>query len=104
MQDKIYWNALLDFYGVLLTDKQREICTYYYREDYSLEEISEIENISRSAVYDMINRVRKILADYENKLGLLSSYEKRRKLYEEMNEIGDETIKKLVSACMDTEI
>ena len=102
MNDKIYLNELLDHYGKLLTDKQKEICMYYYREDYSLQEIADIEKTSRSAVYDVIRRCRRDLLDYESKLHLHMSYVKRRKLYEEIRKQAPET-GSLLDQCIDTE-
>lgn len=72
---------LLDFYGGLLTEKQRQIMSYHYEEDMSLSEISEILDISRQAVHDLIKRSEKILVDYENELRLVKRYlDQREKL------------------------
>ena len=84
--DKFEVNDLLDFYDVLLTDKQLNICNLYYREDLSLQEISENLNISRSGVFDTIKRCETILLDYENKLKLSDNHQKRMVLYKQIKE------------------
>lgn len=70
---KIEMGRLLETYGDLLTDNQRDIASMYYDMDMSLKEISEQHgDISRQAVRDTIVRVDKILLDYEAKLGLVA--------------------------------
>lgn len=59
---------LLDIYGVLLSEKKREILDYYYNEDYSLSEISEITGISRQGVRDSIKKSEEEIYSLEEKL------------------------------------
>ena len=68
---------LFEQYKELLTDKQREIVSLYYEEDYSLGEISENLNVSRQGVYDTLKRSEKILRDYEDKLKLVSKLQEQ---------------------------
>ncbi|AHM56524.1 hypothetical protein EAL2_c12290 [Peptoclostridium acidaminophilum DSM 3953] len=79
-------SVLFDFYGELLTDKQKDVVNLYYNEDYSLSEISENLQISRQAVYDTLKRAVKILKEYECKLRLLEKLYSRNDLVEEINE------------------
>lgn len=65
---------LLDFYGPLLTQRQRQILRLYCEEDLSLAEIAEQEAISRQSVHDTVHKAQRQLEEYENKLGLLARY------------------------------
>ena len=47
---------LFDFYGELLTERQKEFYELYYDEDLSLSEIAENYGISRQVVRDVIVR------------------------------------------------
>ena len=69
-EKKMRLDALYLFYGKMLTDKQNEIMDLFCNLDYSLGEISELNNISRQAVHDTIKRTEKVLENYENQLGL----------------------------------
>ena len=57
-QKNLAYSVLLDFYGPVLTDKQRVILTEYYDEDLSLAEIAENLGITRQGVRDAIKQVR----------------------------------------------
>ena len=61
---------LLDFYGQMLTDKQREVTEFYYNDDLSLAEIADHCRITRQGVRDSIKRAEAQLREYEEKLGL----------------------------------
>jgi predicted DNA-binding protein YlxM (UPF0122 family) len=81
---------LFEQYKELLTEKQREIVSLYYEEDYSLGEISENLNVSRQGVYDTLKRSEKILRDYEDKLGLVSKLKEQEELVRNLkNKIVD---------------
>ena len=94
-----YINSLLDIYAELLTPYQREIMDLYYQEDLSLKEIADEKEISRNAVFTLINRVEKILINYEECLHLL---EKRKRIQEELdNELDLVRLKEKIESILD---
>jgi len=74
MQQRIELNFLLDFYGPLLTEHRRELMRLYCEEDLSLAEIADQLEITRQGVSDAVNKARRQLSDYEEKLGLVARY------------------------------
>ena len=82
-------NRLLDIYGRLLTKQQFEIMSDYYYCDLSLSEISELRNISRTAVSDAIKTATKKLDKFEKSVGICGVFDKNR------NENNAEIIEKL---------
>lgn len=79
--------VLKDAYGPLLTRKQLDIFNLYYEDDLSFAEIAEEMQISRQAVYDLIKRTEKILAEYEDKLGLVKKMTDTRECLEEVYDL-----------------
>ena len=77
-------SMLLDFYGELLTDKQRECFDLHYNEDLSLSEIAEQLGISRQGVWDNIRRAESAMEAVEEKTGLLGRFEENRRTLEEL--------------------
>lgn len=65
MREILQLTLLYDFYGELLTEKQKLVYDMYYQNDLSLSEIGEELSISRQAVRDQIKRVESILQNYE---------------------------------------
>ena len=65
---------LLDFYGEMLTEKQREFLEYYYNEDLSLSEIALNEGITRQGVRDAIKRAEHSLNEMEARLMLAERF------------------------------
>jgi predicted DNA-binding protein YlxM (UPF0122 family) len=78
-------SMLLDFYGGLLTEKQSSCVNMYYNEDLSLGEISEIMNISRQGVRDLLVRAEATLLSTEKKLGSLARFERSRQAVKKMS-------------------
>ena len=62
---------LIDVYGDLLSERKRELLDYYYNEDYSLSEISEITGISRQGIRDSVKKSEAELCAFEDTLGLV---------------------------------
>lgn len=87
LEETTRMNLLYDFYGVLLTDKQRTMIEMYYLEDWSLAEIAEHFTITRQAVHDNIRRAASQLFEYEEKLHLVERFEKQRRMAQRIKEL-----------------
>ena len=74
VEARVELNYLLDFYGPLLTEHRREVLRLYCEEDLSLAEIAEQLGITRQGVSDALNKGRRQLSNYEQKLGLAGRY------------------------------
>ena len=75
MKNQTYrMTMLFDFYGEVLTERQKEFFDLYYNEDLSLAEISENYGIPRPGVRDVIVRAEGVMTELEDKTGLLKRF------------------------------
>lgn len=86
LEDYVRLNQLYDLYGLLLTERQRNVLRLHVCEDLSLYEISQRLNISRQAVSDALNNARTRLEDYEQRLSLLSKSQSAHNIFLKLEE------------------
>lgn len=90
---------LFSLYQNLLTETQRTYFKSYVEDDFSLKEIAEVFQVSRSAIHEQIQKIENHLYAYEEKLHLLSDSEKRIKLLDAFKETQNpdilETLRKM---------
>jgi predicted DNA-binding protein YlxM (UPF0122 family) len=74
VEQMVRTGLLYDFYGGLLTAKQRQAMELYYLENWSLAEIAATSGVSKQAVHDLLHRSERIIEELEAKLGLLQRF------------------------------
>lgn len=67
--DALEMTLLFDYYGDLLTERQRMCFDLYHNQDLSLAEIAQELNVSRQGVYDNLSRAEATLRNMEEKTG-----------------------------------
>lgn len=77
--DALEMTLLFDYYGELLTERQRACLDLRYNQDLSLSEIAQELGVSRQGVYDNLNRAESILRDMEEKTGFVRRAMQSRK-------------------------
>lgn len=88
MPEKLVRVALLyDFYGPLLTEKQRLFIELYYHQDFSLAEIAQRFGVTRQAVYDLLRRAQTALEEYESKLQLVQRFTQQQATLDELRQV-----------------
>ncbi|MDE6780067.1 MAG: DNA-binding protein [Ruminococcus sp.] len=101
MAKELKFVMLLDCYGDLLTQHQKNIMELYYCEDLSLAEIGSPLGITRQAVRDIIKRTENILLNYEEKLRFAERLTKMRecfgKILETAGQIENENIRNIIT-------
>ncbi len=73
-----HMSLMLDFYGALLSERQRELCELYYNDDLSLSEVAENTDITRQGVRDALKKAEAIMNEAEERLGLYSAWQSRK--------------------------
>lgn len=92
MIERDYLVELYEIYKNLLTDREKEYFEYYYFEDYSLNEIAEVYDVSKSYVSKFLNQISEEIISFENKLNL---YNKRQKIKKVIDSIDVDTKSKI---------
>ena len=85
-------NLLFDFYGDLLTERQRSIYQDAVYGDLSLSELADDYGISRQGIHDQIKRCDKALEEYEAKLHLVKRFENIKKYAEQLKKEAEKSV------------
>ena len=84
LSDRQNKNLLFDFYGALLTEKQRDIFVMRIVDDCSLTEIAKEMGITPQAVVDSVKRTFAQLNKYEETLGMVNKFHNQAQTIEEI--------------------
>lgn len=90
-------SMLYDFYGQLLSEKQRTYFEMYHEDNYSLAEIGDEYQISRQGVYDVVKKAERALYGFEEKLGLVRKFLETEHVLQEV----DRSIESLIEENVD---
>ncbi len=80
LSKRLYITSLYEIYNELLTLKQRQIFELYYEDDYSINEICEVLQITKNGVYNSLKQTENKLISFEQKLMIKQKYEQNIKL------------------------
>lgn len=100
--DALQMTLLFDYYGDLLTDRQKMCFDLRHNQDLSLAEIAEELQVSRQGVYDNLSRAEALLVNMEEKTGCVRRDMRCRdaaktilSAAEALSKINDETVTRL---------
>lgn len=77
MKEFLYNGELFDIYGALLNESNKKFYKLYYEENLTLQEIADLENVSKSYVGTIIKKTSEKLKEYES---VLHVYENKKQL------------------------
>lgn len=69
--DALQMTLLFDYYGDLLTERQKQCFDMRHNQDLSLAEIAEELHVSRQGVFDNLSRAEALLINMEEKTGCM---------------------------------
>ena len=93
MKNQAYRMTMLyDFYGDMLTDRQKEFYDLYYNEDLSLAEIAENYGISRQGVRDVIVRAEAAMSEIEEKTHIIRRFHQSQAAIAAIDQAADQLL------------
>jgi predicted DNA-binding protein YlxM (UPF0122 family) len=84
LSSRVAQERLLDVYGALLTEHQREACRLHLHEDWSFTELAEYLQCTRSGAHDLVRRALAQLEHFEERLGHAAEMERRDRVEAEL--------------------
>jgi hypothetical protein len=84
LSSRVAQERLLDVYGALLTEHQREACRLHLHEDWSFAELAEYLRCTRSGAHDLVRRALSQLDHFEERLGHAAEMERRDRVEAEL--------------------
>ena len=87
------YSLLYDYYGALLSERQREVFELYHEENLSLSEIAQSLGVSRQAVHISLCKARDEIEIFEVKLGLVAKHGVFEKTLKEVEAKADGILK-----------
>ena len=101
-------SLLYDYYGGMLTEKQRVCFDMRYNQDLSLGEIGQVLGVSRQGVHDNLTRTEALLRKMEENIGCVSRDLERRKAIRvildaagQLRDSNDETVSSLAASIIE---
>ena len=98
MEDFVYYGELFNIYVSLLNESNKKYYKLYYEENLSMQEIADLENVSKSYVGNIIKKTSTILDDYENKLHI---YKVRSSLDKALLESDINKVKSIIESILE---
>ncbi len=106
--DALEMTLLFDYYGELLTERQKMCFDLRHNQDLSLAEIAQELQVSRQGVHDNLSRAEALLLNMEEKTGCVRRDMQCRmaaqeivKAAEILSEYNDETVSQLAGKILD---
>ena len=96
MKEREYILSLYEIYNKLLTEKERSYFEFYYYEDYSLQEIADNNEVSKSYVGKYLNGISNKLIKYEKSLNLYDKNNKIRNIIKDLDDSVKTKIEELL--------
>lgn len=80
LSSRVWQERLLDVYGALLTEHQRDACRLHLHEDWSFTELAEHFACTRSGAHDLVRRALAQLEHFEARLGHAAELDRRDRI------------------------
>lgn len=93
IMDALNMTMLFDYYGDMLTERQKQCFDLRYNQDMSLSEIAEELQVSRQGVNDNLRRAEALLLEMERKTGFIARDMEFRKISGKIRSMAQELCK-----------